>query len=181
MFFQSSAWSKAMLFLRLFRLQNFRHTAKDQIPKYLVEKPAACNTSEVSRLNGTQFFWQHSEGSELPRMRPDSKKIFRAASVWAKNFSGAAFSNSAVNLVSSGDFFSLGRWIAKRNSSSVHGCSSAVGASCTMAKGPTNNPSNMDANSSLVGCCVIVALMVLEAARTAFSTWTHCLDRVLTV
>ena len=27
-----------------------------------------------------------------------------------------------------------------------------VGAACTMAKGPTNNPPNMDANSSLVGC-----------------------------
>ena len=45
------------------------NTAKDQIPKYLVEKPAACNGSEVSRLDGTQSFRQHSEGSEVPRVR----------------------------------------------------------------------------------------------------------------
>ena len=69
MFFQFSTWAKAMLFLRLFRLQNLLHRAKDQIPKYLVEKPAACNRSEFIRLNGTQFLRQHSEGTKFPRVR----------------------------------------------------------------------------------------------------------------
>ena len=68
-FFQSSAWSKAMLFLGLFGLQNLFHTSKDQICKHFVEKPIVCNRSDINRLNCTQFFRQHSEKSEFPSFR----------------------------------------------------------------------------------------------------------------
>ena len=113
-----------MLFLRLFRLQNLFHTAKDQIPKCFVERPAACNRSDVSRLTGTQFVWQHSEGNELPRVRnaPGLQDNIAGASAWTKKFSGTAFGNSAVKPVSSGDFFNFTRLIAKCNASNVYGC-----------------------------------------------------------
>ena len=87
-------------------------------------------------------------------MRPDCKTTLKASSIRTKNSSGAAFNNSAVKPLSSDDFLIFKRLIAKRNFSSVQGGSRTVGAACMIAKGPTNNPSNIDANSSFVGCCM---------------------------
>lgn len=41
-----------------------------------------------------------------------------------------------------------------------------MGASCTMAKGPTNNLPNMDANSPLVGC--VQSVFHMEHGRVAW-------------
>ena len=89
--FQSSAWSNTMLFLRLFHLQNLLHTAKGQIPRYFAEKPAACNKSEGSRLNGSQFFTKHSEVVSFPRVRnaPGLENNIERCKCLNQNSSGA--------------------------------------------------------------------------------------------